>query len=100
MNKSEYLTTNDLVFCNSLVKAITGMNLDSIPDQSKSSIIENCLEIYQNYIIGYFKEHFDKNDIIRIQQVIKDGNTDLFNKFEDLNSKFDEAYQSFIQYIA
>ncbi len=90
----------ELAFVDNLVKAITGRSLESIPDENKSAIVEKTMSIYQNYIIGYFKEHFDEKAQMRIKQVIREEKTDLFDKFSDLQAQFDEAYTSFIQYIS
>jgi hypothetical protein len=89
----------DLVFVDALIKAITGLSLEDIPNDKKNYMIEQCLDIYQNYIVGYFKENFEDKDIIRIEQILKEGKTTIFDKFPDMQTKFDEAYQSFINYL-
>jgi hypothetical protein len=90
----------ELAFVDNLVKAITGRSLESIPDANKALIVEKTMNIYQNYIIGYFKQHFDDKAQMRIKQVIREEKTILFEKFPDLQTQFDEAYTSFIQYIS
>jgi hypothetical protein len=89
----------DLVFVDALIKAITGISLEDIPNDKKAYMIEQSLSIYQNYIIGYFKENFEDKDVLRIQQILKEGTTTIFDKFPELQTKFDEAYDSFIQYL-
>jgi hypothetical protein len=90
---------NDLVFIDALIKALSGISLQDIPDDKKSFMIEQSLSIYQNYIVGYFKENFETRDALRIQQILKEGNTNIFDKFPDMQTKFDEAYQSFLNYL-
>jgi hypothetical protein len=90
----------DLAFVDSLVKAITGRSLETIPEDKQQEILEKCMSIYQNYIIGYFKQTFDSKAQMRIKQVTVEQKTELFDKFPELQNQFDEAYASFIQYIA
>jgi hypothetical protein len=94
------ITLEQLGFVHSLVKAITGTLLEEIPTDSQPEIIQHCLSIYENYIVGYFKEHFEAKDATRIQQVVKEGKTDIFETFPELKKQFDEAYASFIQYLS
>ena len=89
----------DLTFVDALLKSITGLSLEDIPNDKKSDMINQSIDIYTNYIIGYFKENFEAKDILRITQVLKEGTTSIFDKFPDLQTKFDEAYQSFINYL-
>ena len=89
----------DLVFVDALLKSITGLSLEDIPNYKKSDMIKQSVDIYTNYIIGYFKENFEPKDILRIKQVLKEGSVSIFDKFPDLQVKFDEAYESFINYL-
>jgi hypothetical protein len=89
----------DLVFIDALIKAISGLSLQDIPDDKKTYMVEQSLSIYQNYIVGYFKENFETRDALRIQQILKEENTTIFDKFPDMQTKFDEAYQSFLNYL-
>lgn len=89
----------NLIFIDSLIKALTGLSLENIPDDKKTYMIEQSLSIYQNYIVGYFKENFETRDTLRIQQILKEGNTHIFEKFPEIQIKFDEAYQSFLNYL-
>lgn len=89
----------ELVFVEALLKAITGLPLEDIPNDKKSDMAKQSIDIYTNYIIGYFKENFEAKDIVRIKQVLKEGNVSIFDKFPDLQVKFDEAYESFINYL-
>jgi hypothetical protein len=91
--------TQDLIFIESLVKAITGLSLNDMPEDKREYMIEQSLSIYQNYIVGYFKENFEIKDTLRIQQIIKESNTTIFIKFPDMQTKFDEAYTSFLNYL-
>jgi hypothetical protein len=89
----------DIVFIDALIKALTGLSLNDIPDDKKTYMAEQSLNIYQNYIVGYFKENFEAKDALRIQQILKEGNVNIFNKFPDMQAKFDEAYHSFLNYL-
>jgi hypothetical protein len=95
-NKAQF---EDLVFIDALIKALTGLSMQDIPDDKKTYMIEQSLSIYENYIVGYFKENFDTRDALRIQQILKEGNTNIFDKFPEMQTKFDEAYQSFLNYL-
>ncbi|MBC7471751.1 MAG: hypothetical protein H7196_00595 [candidate division SR1 bacterium] len=96
LNENE---TQNLVFIDALIKALTGLSLESIPDDKKNYMVEQSLIIYQNYIVGYFKENFETRDALRIQQILKEGNTNIFDKFPEMQAKFDKAYQSFLNYL-
>jgi hypothetical protein len=90
----------DLGFLNDLVKAITGKSLEQVPDETKLELSEKCMNIYQTYILSYFKKHFDTKAQLRIRQVTVEQKTELFEKFPELQTQFDEAYTSFVEYLA
>jgi hypothetical protein len=98
-NFMETAQTSQLEFINSLVLVITGSTLDTVSDDKKSEVADKCLDVYKNYIIGYFVTNFEDKDVIRLKQILETESTSSFEKFPELKEKFEESYKSFIEFL-
>jgi hypothetical protein len=84
-------TTNE--FANTLVTLITGISLQFYTETEQVTILQQCYDLFQNYMVSYFQENFTEVDTMRLQASVIDEN--VFSKFSDLNSKFNQALSSF-----
>jgi hypothetical protein len=88
-------TKTNTQFINNLVMAITGSDLASYDKDFQAKLITNCLKVFTDYIGKYIGEKYGEMDSLRIRSALKyPGN--VFNKFPDLKTKYDEAYHSFL----
>lgn len=81
-------------FTQDLVQAMYGVPLGDFRDDKKKEIADRCTNIYQNFMISYFKENYVESDYFRLQQA--KFQPDLFAKFPDLTQKFVTAYAIFL----
>ena len=84
-----------LEFLDLLIKAMTGVAIQDIPEEKRKEVVEKCIKIFSDYIINYVEIKFGKKDAVRLRAA-QNTNEDMFAKFEDLGEKFDEAYHSFL----
>lgn len=85
-------------FVEALVLAITGFHIEDIPEDKREEIVKDCVEFFTGYIINYVGEKYDKKDSIRLKVGYETGEN-VFEKYPDLEAKYDEAYQSFVKML-
>ena len=85
-------------FVQSLVLAMTGVNLTSVDATKQSSLAQECLDIFMGFILDYVEKKFGFRDSIRIKTAYETGQ-DLFTTFPDLKSEYEEAYAAFIEML-
>jgi hypothetical protein len=88
-------TNTNTQFVNNLVTAITGSDLYSYDKDFQPKLITNCLKAFTDYIGKYIGEKYGEMDSLRIRSALKYPG-DIFQKFPDLKTKYDEAYHSFL----
>jgi hypothetical protein len=88
-------TNTDTQFISNLVMAITGSDLSSYDKDFQTKLITNCLKAYTDYIGKYIGEKYGEMDSLRIRSALKYPG-DIFTRFPDLQTKYDEAYHSFL----
>jgi hypothetical protein len=86
-------------FVENLVTALTGQKISEIPAENQAQIVGECLSIFNDYIIKYVESKFGKKHALRLQSAQKFDSEDVFKKFGDLNEKFEEAYNSFLDLV-
>ena len=82
-------------FLSLLVQAVTGIDPKELPEDKKLEIENKVVAIFSDYIIAFVGEKYGDKDAMRLK-VARQTGEDVFSKFADLGSKFDEAYQSFL----
>ena len=82
-------------FTQNLVLAIYGVPLEDFKEDKKLQIAQQCTDIYQEFMVGYFRENYNETDYFRLQQA--KTQPDLFIKFPELTQKFVTAYDAFLQ---
>jgi hypothetical protein len=87
------------LFLDSLTMAITGYSLSTIPEEKREEILDDCIKLFENFILQYTKAKYGTKDYIRIKSSLQFSGIDIFTKFEDLGPKFDDAYQTFINQL-
>lgn len=85
-------------FVQALVLAITGFHIEEIPDGKKEEIVKDCVEFFTSYIVAWVEENYDKKDAIRLKVGYETGEN-IFEKYPDLEQKYDEAYQAFVKML-
>ncbi len=83
-------------FLNDLVGAITGYTIDQLPESKRDHIVLRCRDIFNNFILDYVEAKYDKKDAVRLKSVQIFEDDDIFNKFPDLENKFQDAYNVFV----
>jgi hypothetical protein len=91
-------TKTDTQFTNNLVMAITGSDLASYPTEFQPKLITDCLKAFTEYIGKYIGDKYGEMDSLRIRSALKYPG-DIFIRFPDLQTKYDEAYHSFLQIL-
>jgi len=91
------LSDDDKEFINSLVKAITGVSIENFEATKQPEIQKQSYLVFQNFIYNYFSQNFEAKNLVRIQNL--DSEPDTFSKFPDLQSKFDQAYEAFLEFL-
>lgn len=86
-------------FLDNLVKGIVGYSIEEIPIENRAEIITKCVDTFSNYIIEYVKIKYGEKDAIRLEASQKFAGSDIFVKFTELGSKFDEAYNAFLNQL-
>ncbi len=86
-------------FVNALVMAILGLRIEELPSDKAQEVAQECLNIFSNYIIKYVATKYGEKDAIRLKASQQFYDDKIFAKFEDLGSKFDDAYISFIELL-
>ena len=86
---------DDYNFTDAIVRGITGMAIVEIPEENRSEIITECLDVFKQHVLNYVEIKYGKKDAVRLNAAQK-FQTDSFAKFPDLDQKFQEAYQDFI----
>lgn len=87
-------------FLNGLVQAVLGYSITEIPADKREEFITKCTDLFTNYINAYVERRYGKKDALRLQANQSFAGQDIFNKFSDLGDKFDEAYDSFLDFLA
>ena len=82
-------------FLSLLVQAVTGIDPKELPEDKKREIENKVVAIFSDYIVAYVGEKYGEKDAVRLKAARQTGE-DVFTKFADLGTKFDEAYQSFL----
>jgi hypothetical protein len=88
--------TDEFDFSNNLVLAITGANIIDYEEDYQPTVVQKCTDAYTKFITDYVAAKFGEVDSLRLKSGLKFGE-DVFGKFPDLNAKFEEAYNAFIQ---
>jgi hypothetical protein len=82
-------------FLSLLVQAVTGVDPKELPEDKKQEIENKVVAIFSDYIVAFVGEKYGEKDAMRLKAARQTGE-DVFTKFADLGTKFDEAYQSFL----
>jgi hypothetical protein len=82
-------------FTNNLVIAITGSDLSNYPSDYQAKLVSECLGGFIDYIGKYIGQKYGEMDSLRIRSALKYPG-DIFLRFPDLASKYDEAYRDFL----
>ena len=82
-------------FLSLLVQAVTGIDPKELPEDKKREIENKVVAIFSDYIVAFVGEKYGEKDAVRLKAARQTGE-DVFTKFADLGTKFDEAYQSFL----
>jgi hypothetical protein len=82
-------------FLSLLVQAVTGIDPKELPEDKKREIENKVVAIFSDYIVAFVGEKYGEKDAMRLKAARQTGE-DVFSKFADLGTKFDEAYQSFL----
>ena len=82
-------------FLSLLVQAVTGIDPSELPEDKKQEIENKVVAIFSDYIVAFVGEKYGEKDAMRLKAARQTGE-DVFTKFADLGTKFDEAYQSFL----
>lgn len=86
-------------FINILVQAVIGYNIEEIPADKRLEIVQECIELFNQYIIGFVSQKYGVKEGIRLKASQQFADQNIFAKFTDLGDKFDEAYDSFIEVL-
>jgi len=82
-------------FAGFLVEQVTGKSVAKMSEEKALRSIYDCLQVYENYVIDYFKINFTEIDSKIIEKGFKEGLEVI--KTEDLLLKFNKANQSFFK---
>ena len=93
-----YSTYTKSEFVCSLVAAITGVDVQTLPEEESNNLAQNCIVFFIDYIVDYIEKNYNLKDAIRIRTMYETGD-DLFLHFPDLKEKYSRAYNSFVAYI-
>ena len=55
--------------------------------------------MFNDFIIGYFEEHHTQVDVTRLKAAQAYPESGVFEKFPDLNEKFEKAYLEFLKQV-
>ncbi|MEM1311868.1 MAG: hypothetical protein AAGF07_00180 [Patescibacteria group bacterium] len=88
-----------LQFVNHLVLAITGYSPFDIDISERESVVNNCVQIFSDYLTKYVELRYGTQDATRLKASQKFSDTNVFSKFAELGPKFDEAYNSFMTLV-
>lgn len=86
-------------FLDILVQAVIGYKIADIPESKRSEIVKDCIDLFSRFIINYVNEKYGAKEGIRLKASQAFAGQDIFSKFADLGSKFDEAYRAFIDVL-
>jgi hypothetical protein len=84
-------------FTQNLVLSILGMSINDIKEEKREETILQCQTIFKNFMEKYFAENFAEVDVTRLKAI--PSQPDIFGKFPDLATKFEQAYQAFINQL-
>jgi negative regulator of sigma E activity len=91
--QQKYSLVTDNQFAITIVSAITGVSLEFYAPEKQEQLLQQCFDIFQNYMVSYFQENYSEVDTLRL----KAGQLDdkVYDKFPDLSPKFDKAVLAF-----
>jgi hypothetical protein len=86
-------------FVNNLVIAMLGVAISDIVEDKREEMVKKCLQMFNDFIVGYFQENFTPIDVTRLKAAQAYPENDMFGKFPDLAEKFEKAYQAFLKQV-
>jgi hypothetical protein len=89
-------TQNNDEFINNLVMAITGNEISEYEDEYQSTLAQECITAFINFITEFVTAKYSEIDSIRLKSALQFSG-DAFAKFPDLGAKYDDAYDSFLE---
>jgi hypothetical protein len=101
LDQNQTTTTSDSSqydeFTKNLVTAMLGVSIDFIKPEKRDEMVDKCKTIFKDFMFGYFKENFTEMDLIRLKASQSQAN--VFDKFPDMITKFEQAYQEFLNQL-
>lgn len=88
-----------LEFLNILSITILGYSLDEIPQSKREYVINECSDIFSEYVTNFVESKYGKIEAIRLKAGQKFPQTNIFNQFTELGEIFDDAYESFKNFL-
>lgn len=86
-------------FIDTLVQAIVGYSLIEIPEENILELIQDCVNIFSDFIIQFASDKYGPKEGIRLKASQQFAGEDIFAKFRELGDIFEEAFGSFINVL-
>jgi hypothetical protein len=97
----ENLSDQELaLFVNNLVMAILGYSILDIEEDKRQEVIDDCIKIFSDYIVSYTEIKYGKTEATRLKASQVYNDPKIFTRFAQLGSIFDEAYNSFLEFLS
>jgi hypothetical protein len=83
-----------------LVASITGKHIDEYQEDEIEEVVNTCKDYFMAWIEYYVAKKYGKRDSLRLKAIYATGGgLAVFDKFGDLGTKFDEAWDAFFENI-
>jgi hypothetical protein len=89
-------TSKDFVF--NLVLALTGADLNTIPEPEHTELVHDCLALFIDYISHYIQTNYSVKDAIRVKSAYETGD-DILKTFPELIPMYEAAYNDFLKWL-
>lgn len=85
-----------LNFLDDLTSAMVGHKIADIPSHKRVEVVNQCADIFSNFIVEYVRHHYGPKHALRLKSARDFADHSIFEKFEELDEAFSEAFKAFI----
>ncbi len=82
-----------------LVQAITGFELQELPQSSQQQVVQRCTDMFVSYIINYVQTTHGTKAANKLKGIAIYDTPEIFDKNPELEPMFNEAFSAFVTNI-
>lgn len=93
-------TLSDQEMMNALCGFILGKKLQDYSEEEQKELITETLALTYGYLSEHMENNFDAKDVVRMKQMLTQGDSDLLNKFPETSKAFEQSLQTMIESLS